>query len=689
MTRRLSLLSFAPLALLAASCGRAAGPAPAAVAPVSIAIPPAPVEPPARPAVDPPAAAVDPSAPLALPAAAIPPAAWLEPPLLEPERARADRDLFSGHREIALGTRVAVFAATGDGAGAAGTAGAAVGAAGTAVAATGSGVGPFAVHAELGVVGPLKLPARSTWVGVAGLRGDALYAATPEGALHRAAEVRAALRPDGFEPRGSVPGATAWDAAGGLVAAAAGERVSVSADEGRSFTSAVVAPGKTVRAVLVRPDGVLAAVVEGPARGQRPAAPDTFLSSDRGRTWARSPFQPRAIERAGSWIWNGDPVCPAVLSRDGRAWTRAAPAELLYGRPTFGAALYLSTAIRAHAAGSLRSAVAPPAPEPPARGAAAVGREPPCKADDEGGGVVSGITGGYGASCEGALCLLSSVPPRPPPTRTSVATFGDGVCDAARVPPGGACAAHLARPPTFAVVDRAAGTVTPVAAPEGCPQPVALRSAAGVGVLICRGGGGGAALFVRAGAQGPWRAEGEHAIPAETVGQLVAAPDGTLLLLGPKPPASAASADRREPLLALVRSPLPPGAPQAWRRVAAPDGVAVLPAPGGAALLASSPAASAGGRLDLALDRAGHPVLALAREVEVSQNLVQMALRDGRVRFRVLPKPAPDAQGRRWTAPEPRDARWHVLTHGGKLVPEPPPPGTPPAEQRRFGPAGG
>ncbi|KYF90171.1 hypothetical protein BE20_18490, partial [Sorangium cellulosum] len=48
-----------------------------------------------------------------------------------------------------------------------------------------------------------------------------------------------------------------------LVAAAAGERVSVSADEGRSFTAAVVAPGKRVRAVLVRPDGVLAAVVEG------------------------------------------------------------------------------------------------------------------------------------------------------------------------------------------------------------------------------------------------------------------------------------------------------------------------------------------------------------------------------------------------------------------------------------------
>ncbi|KYF83555.1 hypothetical protein BE17_09675 [Sorangium cellulosum] len=64
-------------------------------------------------------------------------------------------------------------------------------------------------------------------------------------------------------------------------------------------------------------------------------------------------------------------------------------------------------------------------------------------------------------------------------------------------------------------------------------------------------------------------------------------------------------------------------------------------------------------------------MLVLARKVEVSQNLAQMALRDGRVRFRVVPKPAPDAQGRRSPAPEPREARWHVLTHGGELVPEP------------------
>ncbi|WP_438029216.1 hypothetical protein [Sorangium sp. So ce233] len=620
----------------------------------------------------------------------MPPAPWIEPPLGEPERARAQRNPFSEHREIALGARVAVFAAPGDGAGAAGGAGAPGAAA----------VGAFAVHEDLGVVGPLKLPAGFTWVGLAGQRDDALYVATPDGALHRAADVRAALRPDGFEQRGSVAGATAWDAAGGLIAAAAGERVSVSADEGRTFTSAVVAPGKAVRAVLVRPDGALVALVaaaEAPSRGRpspparpappgRPAAPETFISSDRGQTWARSTFQPRAVERAGSWIWNGDPVCPAVLSRDGRAWTRSARADLLHGLPTFRAALHLSDAIRAREAGALRSALVPPAPEPPPRGAAAVGREPPCKDDDAGaGGVIGGIMGGYGVSCEGALCLLAGLPPRPPPTRTWLAAFGDGLCDPARVPPGGACAAHLARPPTFAVVDQRAGAVAPVAAPDGCAQPVALRNAAGVGLLVCRGGGGVAALFVR-GAQGPWRAEGSHAIPADAVEHLAAAPDGTLLLVGPTPSASAAP--RREPLQVLVRSPLPLGAPQAWRRVVVPDGVAALPAPGGAALLASSPAESAGGRLDVSLDRPGHPVLALARGVEVSQNLTRIEVQDGRVRFSVRPKPAPELLGKRWLSPSgPRDERWHVLTHGGALGPEPPPPGTP-ADERRFGPAG-
>ncbi|WP_437292816.1 hypothetical protein [Sorangium sp. So ce426] len=656
-----SRLALLPLPLLAASCGPAAGSAPAALAPAWVAIPAAPLEAPARAAGAP---AVDPSAPLILPIAAAPPATWVEPPLGEKERARAARDPFREHSEIALGERVAIFAAKGGGADPAG--------------------GAFAVDEKLGVVGPLKLPARFTWVGVAGPQVDALYAATPEGVLHRAAGVRGALRPDGFEPRGSVPGATTWDAAGTLIAAAAGERVSVSADEGRSFTSAVVAPGKPVRAVFVRPDGVLAAVVQAPARGQQPAAPDSFLSLDRGKTWKRSAFQPRSIERAGSWIWNGDASCPAVLSRDGQAWTRAAAG--LYARPTLGIALHLSPAIRAIEAGSFRSAVAPPAPEPPPRGGAAVGREPPCKSD--GGGVVGGLglMGVLGASCGGALCLLESATPLPQPTRTRIATFGDGICEPTSArPPGSACAAHVTRPPTFAVVDHIASTVTPVAAPEGCPQPVALHNAAGVGVLICRGGSGSATLFVR-GAQGPWHAEGSQATPAEALKWIAAAPDGTLLLLQSAPPAGAL---QREPLQALVRSPLPLGAPQAWRRITAPDGVAALPAPGGAALLASSPAASAGKRLDVTLDRLGQPALPLARDVEVDQDLTRMEIRDGQVWFRVRPNPAPDVKGMPGPLPpEPRDPRWHVLTHGGELVLETSSGPTPPTEGRPLDPAG-
>ncbi|AUX41639.1 hypothetical protein SOCE26_030610 [Sorangium cellulosum] len=657
-------LSPTALALLTASCVAASEPSPAARAPVSVALAPVPLQAPAPAAAEP---RVDPSAPLELPPSTIPPAAWIEAPLEKPQRALVDRSLFGEHREIALGAHVAVLAATGGDAGAAG----------------GAGVGAFAVHEALGVVGPLKLPARFAWVGIAGVQDDALYVATPEGALHRAAGVKDALRPDGFAPRGGVPGATAWDAAGGLIAAAAGERVSVSADEGRSFTSAVVAPGRTVRAVLVRPDGALAAAVEVPARGARPAALDTFLSSDRGQTWRRSAFQPRTIERAGSWIWNGDATCPAVLSRNGREWTRAADAEVLYRLLPLGDALHLSTSIRATAAGSFRTAVFPPAPEPPARGAAAVGREPPCKEDDTFG--MGGIMGGYGASCEGALCLLAGAPPRPPPTRTWIATFGDGLCDPASArPPGSVCATHLTRPPTFAVVDHIASTVTPIAAPEGCRQPAALHNAAGIGVLICRGGSGGASIFVR-GAQGPWHAEGSQAMPAEGLEPLVA-PDGTLVLLGRT---LAANTRQREPLLALVRSPLPLGTAQAWRRVVVPDGVAALPAPGGAAILARSPAASAGRRLELALDRPGHPALALARDVEVDQDLMRMEVQDRRVRFRVLPKPAPEVPGRpRPVPPERREARWHALTYGGALVPETPAAATPPVEERRFGPAG-
>ncbi len=424
-----------PPPLLVASCGPAAGSAPAALAPASVAIPPPRWKHPRAPRRPRPRPCADPSAPLTLPIAALPPATWVEPPS-ESRSGRGPlgtRSSSTGRSPSASASRSSTRrepAPTRRGAGADPAGGA------------------FAVDEKLGVVGPLKLPARFTWVGVAGPQIDAVYAATPDGALHRAAGVHDALRADGFEPRGGVPGATAWDAAGPLIAAAAGERVSVSADEGRSFTPSVVAPGKAVRAVLVRPDGVLAAVVEAQARGQRAAAPDTFLSLDRGRSWRRSAFQPRSIRRTGSWIWNGDSMCPAVLSRDGQAWTRTAALNDLYARPTLETALRLSSAIRATAAGSFRSAVAPPAPEPPPRGGAAVGREPPCQPDGEGvvGGVMGGLLGTPGVSCEGASCLLEGAMPRRPPTRTQIATFGDGICDPATArPPGSACAASTSR----------------------------------------------------------------------------------------------------------------------------------------------------------------------------------------------------------------------------------------------------
>ncbi|WP_437949524.1 hypothetical protein WME98_01070 [Sorangium sp. So ce296] len=364
-----------------------------------------------------------------------------EPPLAEQDRARAHQNPFREHREIAVGEHASIAAAKGD------------------IASAAGGPGIFAVHEKLGVVGPLKLPAARALnlgrprrvglaAGTAGPQDDALYAATPDGALHRAAGVHDALRPDGFAPRSGVAGATAWDAAGGLVAAAAGERVSVSADEGRSFTAAVVAPGKRVRAVLVRPHGVLAAVVEAPSRGQRPGPPDTFLSLDCGQTWKRSAFQPRSIA-AGE-----------------RAGTRAA---------------------------------------------------------------------------------------------------------------AGARA-----------------------------QPAAARR--GAGVAAHRGAGRGR------GAAGARRG----------------------------------------------------------------------------ALLAISPAASAGGRLELALERPARPVLSLVRDVEVDQNLTRMEVRDdGRVWFRVLPKPAPEVPGRpRLPPPGPRDARWHELTRGGELVVEATETPAGPAEERRVGPAG-
>jgi hypothetical protein len=189
-------------------------------------------------------------------------------------------------------------------------------------------------------------------------------------------------------------------------------------------------------------------------------------------------------------------------------------------------------------------------------------------------------------------------------------------------------------------------------------------------VLLCRAGADGTRVFVRD-ARGPWHDEGRLPLPPGALDRLSATPDGTLVLA--EQPETDSRGALKAPLRAAVRSVRPLGEASAWRLISAPEGVAIRPAPGGAALLASSPAASGGRKLDVTLDLPGQSI-ALARGVDVPQNLLEIEVRDGRVRVTAHPTHTPHSL--MWSG---LGTKQHggapvtlLLTRGGQLAPEQP-----------------
>ncbi|MEQ1735687.1 MAG: hypothetical protein ABL886_04710, partial [Rhodoglobus sp.] len=81
----------------------------------------------------------------------------------------------------------------------------------------GRGLAVAALHAERGLLGYLRLPARTRWVGLG--VGDEVLVAIDGGDLFAADSLDAAVRGE-FRERGRVPDAVSWDAALDLVAAA-------------------------------------------------------------------------------------------------------------------------------------------------------------------------------------------------------------------------------------------------------------------------------------------------------------------------------------------------------------------------------------------------------------------------------------------------------------------------------------
>jgi hypothetical protein len=267
--------------------------------------------------------------------------------------------------------------------------------------------------------------------------------------------------------------------------------------------------------------------------------------------------------------------------------------------------------------------------------------------------------------CSGAAYLTGALDPEPP-SRFSLALFGDGACARADADPDTtidhACneGAPLTRTPRVAILDREEGTMRAAAPPPGC-RPERLLSAGGVGVVLCAAAGG-ASVYV-ADRSGAWQPEGALRLVAHEGTSLSAAPDGTLLLR--------VAWDDATSRRAFVRSPRPLGDAGAWRAVDLAGAFELRVDVGGAVIvLGTASRAPSPGWFTVARDAPGEPRRPLSGRIPIEGTLHDAAIEGRRVFFWLSrspqskacrPRPAPDHEGL---------ARY-VLTRGGDLIPAP------------------
>jgi hypothetical protein len=471
-----------------------------------------------------------------------------------------------------------------------------------ALAATGRGpralVGDaFAFVPDRGVLGPLRLPPRTTWLGL--LDGDRVLAATADGRLHEAAAPAAAAA-GAFTARGAVPDAQLWDAAGSTVVAATAKAAFVSRDGGRTFRAHPfpVEPSR----VFARRDGVAVVVLmrgwpfvsrDGGATFTQPplpadpdferrrktrTCPKSVFGADKSETWGTcwSTLLGAEWERRGDWIGataylggggcDGKDRCHSyyncvqgALAADGATWLA----------PMGAAARPAADWLAPFALGAtLRASTLPPWPAaPPPRGRSAVEVSRECDVDPAAWFHRGGRGGGLGSlwggrSCKGLACLRQpSAEERP-----AHALFADAGCAAAD------CDGPVARPPSALAVDptgRFAVSRLPCA-------PTRLLTAAGAALVVCRDGPPHAAWL--ADAAGRWHAQAPLPMPPDA---LQVAADGTLL--------ATTRCGAKAPCRAFVRAPAPLATAVPFAEVTAPGALGYRASPGGRALVIAPP----------------------------------------------------------------------------------------------------
>ena len=418
-----------------------------------------------------------------------------------------------------------------------------------------AGLGAFVavVDGDDGLLGYLRAPPRAHWVGLGD--GGAVLVADVSGQIY-AANTRSAAVAGEFQVRGRVADAVLWDSSLGLVAAVADGAVHVSIDGGYAFDRSRPTD-ETITQILVRAPSTV--VVVCARRNSRDATLPVWTSADAGRTWREIDGARTSLVRIGNWITDAraEPDsssaverCPMMLDARGewRALSRQTLQKLrhahggwprgrvfdfpMYSEPSERSSLFdlvfddRGTDIDMRGCDS-------ESPRLPRVGAPTLpaDRTDCCNTDEPG-------------------VLIDS--DELPVTSTMYGLADDGLCTKVD---SGDCVGSLLRLPRAVTLSRLNGEWHIRELPFSC-VPTRLFSAAGLGVLLCDGAHGVSIYSVDR--TGPWHFEGVAPLPRARSAQLSMSSDGTLLLQ--------AGCTGGERCFAMVRAPVPSGAPDAWWR---------------------------------------------------------------------------------------------------------------------------
>lgn len=414
--------------------------------------------------------------------------------------------------------------------------------------------GVFAVDQSKGVLGRLNLPTdRFIWAGLDGQ--DNVWLSEKSGQMWTQ-DVRS-TQAGRFVKKHNIPDAKSWDVAGSIVAVATPTAVHESQDYGNTWRIQPLPKAFSISQVYTRSDGVVALY------GLQDGARTTYLKSKKETAWRLATYQPKNLGRYGSWLWNGDPTCIAVLADDARTWSATPDLSVLPGyQDVRNGWLNMTFEETASPQGTLLNSLtsAPPVPpksmrhegttercQDPIPDAASLRRNAPKPRQD------------LKTPCQGTACLFRTTRASMPISATFYAILADHTPTRA---------ASLVR------VEMDRGALDVHRPPVGC-LPKRVFNAQGMGVLLCEHTTpDNTTVYTRA-PDGPWTKEHAFKGRAHGITDASIAQDGTLLLRGQCDDAGSCQDSH-------IRRPMAP-AKERWYTVA---GVAmVTPAIGGRVLI--------------------------------------------------------------------------------------------------------